>query len=144
MKNIRSAIQCVVVCCLFSLTSCGSIQTKQYQSPKNISGKSCVRECNRLRSSCGTMSCTRNNSCDSSERLEIDLQNLRDSGGRLYANDPFTGSSNSTDCTERYEECFENCGGTVGYRSMGKKPVEVLLYGTAAVAIMLINNEKNK
>lgn len=143
MKDMRSAMQFIAIGCLLSLTACIPIQPKYYRSPTNFSGKNCVQQCYKQQQTCDDLRCTRDNSCGSSQRLAIDLQDMRDPAGSFYTDDPFTSSNDFTDCSDEYEDCFTECGGTVGFQTMNKKPAELLLHSAFAVALMLLTHEKN-
>ncbi len=141
-KACHTAIQIVIIGYLFSLSACIPLQTKQYLQPMSLSGKACVRQCDRQRSDCNDSSCIRSNSCDSSQQLDQDLRSLRNPSRSSFGNDPLTSKYDSMDCAGYYEDCFTECGGVVAHKSMNEKPVELLVYGVAMVALIYMEVEK--
>ncbi len=139
MKYISRALLPITIICFLTLSACIPIQGKNYQQPISLSGKNCVQQCYSQQNSCNEQICSRNNSCDSSQQMAIDLQKLRDPAGNTYGNDFDINNYGMEDCSDRFEDCFQGCGGTIGQSTLNNKPTELLLYGALAVAMLLLN-----
>lgn len=139
MKN-RSIFLIII---LFSLVSCGPVYrtTHDYYPPENMDGRNCLNSCDNIRQSCTSNCRDREQNCKMSSQVvdvvkksscykrkkyctahpeasDCWIDKNDDCNDYSSSHDECSSEECRADCTEYYNRCYINCGGSINTRTV--------------------------